>query len=326
VTEPDEFSEPMTAGVDIGGTKIALALVDGDGRIHDFYRRSTQPEQGHERMYEHISELLDRCKSDCHVPVRSLGIGIAGLVDRTQGILRSSPNLRWEDVSVVDELEERLGIPVAVANDVDAASWGEFLHGAGSDVDDLVCVFVGTGVGAGAISGEQLLDGCVASAMELGHITIVQDGRECTCPNTGCLEAYAGGWAIGERTRDAVRKQADRTNKLVELAGGNVDDISAKHLAERYRKGGSLAKQLVEETGQYLASGLINIITLLNPQALVLGGGVIEGIPDLRNMVRPEIDRRCFPTYSESVEIRKPKLDERSPVIGAAALAREQIR
>ncbi|MFQ5987783.1 MAG: ROK family protein, partial [Dehalococcoidia bacterium] len=189
---------------------------------------------------------------------------------------------------------------------------------------DLVVLFVGTGIGGGVVSGGRILEGCNNTLGELGHVTLVADGRKCRCPNLGCLEAYAGGWAIAERAREAVSANPGEGEALMSLAG-NVGNITAATVSQASRQNDPLAKRLVEETGQYLGAGVVGIVNAFNPCLLVLGGGVIEGLPELINMVE-EVTRKCaLKPNLEKLKIVKAALGGKAGVIGAAALARNKV-
>ena len=174
------------------------------------------------------------------------------------------------------------------------------------------------------ISGGQLLEGCNNTAGELGHTTLIAEGRRCHCPNLGCLEAYAGGWAIAERAKEAVSANPQEGEKLTTLAGG-VENITAATVSQAYRGGDPLSERLVEETGQYLAAGLVGIVNAFNPCLLVLGGGVIEGLPELIQIVEDIVRKRALRPSVEKLKIVKAGLGVRAGVIGAAALARRKI-
>ncbi|TET75770.1 MAG: ROK family protein, partial [Dehalococcoidia bacterium] len=165
-------SEIVTLGVDLGGTKIETALVDTAGRIVASYRHPTQLEQGPNGVIADVVTCVKACLSKAGMTAQGLGVGMAGQVDRS-GTVRFAPNLGWRNVPLQVRLEEALGMPVVVNNDVRAATWGEWQYGAGQKVDDLVCLFIGTGIGGGIVSGGQLLEGCNHTAGELGHIPIV---------------------------------------------------------------------------------------------------------------------------------------------------------
>jgi glucokinase len=224
-----------------------------------------------------------------------------------------------------EKLEERLKLPVVVTNDVRAAAVGEWRFGAGIGVDDLVVVFVGTGIGGGVISGGQLLHGCSHTAGELGHTTLIVDGRKCHCQNRGCLEAYAGGWAIAERAQEAVQAKPDAGKKMISLAG-NVEKITAAVVSQAYHDEDPLALQLFMETAHYLSSGLVSIVNAFNPCLLILGGGVIEGLPELIKIVEEEIKRRALRTSVENLNIVKGALGKESGIMGAVAFAQEIIQ
>jgi len=215
-------------------------------------------------------------------------------------------------------------MPVVAINDVRAATWGEWRYGSGRGVDDLVVLFVGTGIGGGVISGGNLIVGCSNTGGELGHITIVLDGRNCRCRNMGCLEAYAGGWAIAERAQEAVRADPKAGAFLVFLAG-SIEKITAATVSQAYRQGDHLARKLVRETAQYLAAGVVGIVNAFNPCLLALGGGVIDGLPELVHIVKKVTRRRALESAVEKLKVVKVSLGDDAGVIGAAALAHSKI-
>jgi len=214
-----DSDDSLTLGVDLGGTKIETSLVDSTGRIIASQRSPTRLEKGPDGIIMDIIACVNGCLGEASKSARALGVGMAGQIEKDSGIVRFSPNLGWHNVPLQARLEAALALPVMVTNDVRAATYGEWLYGAGQGVADLVCLFIGTGVGGGVVSGGKLLEGCNNTAGELGHTTIITDGRQCHCRNRGCLEAYAGGWAIAERAQDAVRSDPRAGQPLIELAG-----------------------------------------------------------------------------------------------------------
>lgn len=316
---------PLTAGLDVGASKTAACVLDREGSVRFFERRTTETSGSPDRVIDDLAALIERCRGEVPEPVRAVGVGAAGQVDRTEGILRASPNVDWDHVPVGRALSERLGIPVVVANDVDAATRGEAAHGAGTDTEHLLGVFVGTGVGVGAISDGRLITGCTASALEFGHVTVEADGRRCSCRNRGCLEAYVGGWALAERAREAAGRDPGRAGALVEEAG-SIEAVRGEHVAACFERDDGLAAELVEETAGYLAAGLVGMVNVLHPCVVVLGGGVIRGIPELVERVRKPVEERCFPVYAESLDVRRARLGERAAAVGAAVLARDRLR
>jgi len=319
-----ENSAVVTLGVDLGGTKIETALVDAAGHILVSHRHPTQFEKGPNGVIADVVTSVKTCLGEVDMTAQGLGVGVAGQVDRA-GTLRFAPNLGWRNVPLQVSLEKALGMPVVVNNDVRAATWGEWRHGAGQGIDDLVCLFVGTGIGGGIVSGGRLLEGCNHTAGELGHMTIVAGGRHCHCPNRGCLEAYAGGWAIAERAQEAAHVDPKAGQRLVTLAG-SIQQISAATVTQAYTDRDPLAHRLVEETAQYLAAGLVSIINAFNPCLIVLGGGVILGLPEYATIVERAVRENALPTAVEGLRIVIAALGDKAGVIGAAALARDKIR
>jgi glucokinase len=316
--------ETLTLGVDLGGSKVNIGLVDVGGRLLSAQKFSTHFDKEHERVIADVIAGIDRCLSKAGQEAKAVGIGIAAQVD-SRGVVQGSPNLGWRNVPLKKELEARIDVPVVVTNDVRAATWGEWRYGSGRGVNHLAVLFVGTGIGGGVISGEKILEGCTNTGGELGHTTIVYDGRQCHCPNKGCLEAYAGGWAIAERAQDAVNKMPKEGQHLTALVG-RVEKITAETVSQAYRQGDSLARRLVEETGQYLGAGVVSIVNAFNPCRVVLGGGVIEGIPDLVQIVEEFTRRKALAAAVEKLEIVKANLGGDAGVVGAAALAREVVK
>jgi len=315
------MNKTLTLGVDIGGTKLNIGLVDRSGHLLFSHKSMIHASKEPERVITDILTAIDRIRSKTGQEAKALGVGVAAQVDQ-KGVVRGSQNLGWRNVPLKKKLEKELGLPVTVINDVNAATLGEWRYGSGKDTNDLAVLFVGTGVGGGIITGGKLLSGCTNSGGELGHITIVYDGRKCHCPNMGCLEAYVGGWAIAERAQEAIRTTPKEGNHLLSLAD-SIENVTAATVSQAYREGDLLARKLVEDTGLYLAAGVVSIINIFNPCILVLGGGVIEGIPDLVRIVDDFIQNRALEYSVERLKIVKAALGSDAGVIGAAALAQD---
>ena len=313
-----------TLGVDLGGTKVETSLVDTTGQILASHGSPTEPERGPDGVIAGIIGCVNGCLGKASESARALGIGIAGQIEKDAGIVRFAPNLGWHNVPLQAKLEEALALPVTVTNDVRAAAYGEWLYGSGQGVDDLVCLFVGTGVGGGIISGGRLLEGCNNTGGELGHMTIVRDGRQCHCRNQGCLEAYAGGWAIGERAQEAVRNNPQAGEALIAVAGG-IERISAATVTAAHANGDPLAHSLVEETANFLAAGIVGIVNAFNPCLIVLGGGVIQGLPQYVSLVEHIVHLKALEAALEELRIVTTALGDKAGVIGVAALARHRL-
>lgn len=319
--------DDLALGIDLGGTKIALASVDAGGRVRARRRLETDAEAAPEAAIEGMVSRARELVAEATVPVRGLGVGAAGQVDAGRGVVRSSPNLpTWRDVPLAERLSEALDLPVAITNDASAIALAEHAHGAGQGGDDVAVVFVGTGVGGGVISGGRLIDGAHGYGGEIGHITLVAGGRRCTCGSHGCLEAYAGGWAIAERARDAVRHDPTAGETLLRLAAeaGAGERLTAATVARAAEAGDALARRLVVETGRLLGYGLVSVIHTFNPRRLLLGGTVIEGTPDLLPAAARVAREHVMDVFLEDLEIVPTELGAEAGVIGAARLARRR--
>ncbi|MCL7972008.1 MAG: ROK family protein [marine benthic group bacterium] len=312
-----------TVGVDLGGTKIHAALVDARGRVAASHRTGTDIEGGPSKAVADIVRCVHACAPDL-AEVGAVGVGVAGQVDTKKGIVRSAPNLGWSDFPLGERLEQVLGVPVAVENDVRAISWGVWRHGAGRDVDDLLVLFVGTGVGGGIVSGGLPITGDRGVAGEIGHSTLVQGGRLCTCGRRGCLEAYAGGWAIAARAREAVAEDPEAGQAILDAAGKG--EVTAVVVSQAAADGDPLAARLLDETARCLGSGLAGLVHVLNPRRIVLGGGVIDGNPHLVDIVESVVREQTIPIFSDRLEFRGSELGPQAGVIGAASLARRRLQ
>ncbi|MBI4202515.1 MAG: ROK family protein, partial [Chloroflexi bacterium] len=208
---------------------------------------------------------------------------------------------------------------------VQAATWGEWRLGAGEGFSDLVCLFVGTGIGGGLILDGKLYRGASGSAGELGHMVLYPGGRACMCGRRGCLEAYAGGWAIAARAREAVHGDKTAGRHLLTLAGGDAAAVTAALVSEAAHGGDALTKTLVRQVGDDLGLGVASVVNAFNPQRLVLGGGVIEGLPELAPVVREVVSRQALAPAAARVEVVKAGLGMYGGVIGAALIAHAAV-
>jgi glucokinase len=324
-------AEPWAVGVDLGGTKVEAALVDGRGRILARRKEATRMAAGPQGVAAQIAQLVGRLLETAGAPgaPRGLGVGVAGQVAADSGLVRFAPNLRWRDVPLKDMLQGPINLPVAVVNDVRAATWGEWLHGAGQGVDDLICLFVGTGIGGGVVSGGRLLSGCSNTAGELGHTTVLWGGPRCTCGHQGCLEALAGGWALARDARAVLATDPAAGTGLLsaaaELKGGPAgpEDVTAAAVSRAAQSGDPLARRLVDQVAQALIAGAVSLVNAFNPCRLILGGGVIEGLPELVDRVAAGVRQQALAAAASPLSVVRAQLHNEAGVIGEAALARQ---
>jgi glucokinase len=308
-------------GVDLGGTKIEVARVNKEGRLEQRTLIKTDVKGGPSAvMAEIVAAARDLRKTAATLP-EAVGVAVAGQIDEERGIVRFAPNLGWHDVPLAATLSSALEVPVILMNDVRAATWGEWLHGAGRECADLICVFAGTGIGGGVVSGGRMLTGCTNTAGEIGHMTIQLDGPPCTCRNTGCLEALAGGWAIAKAAKMAIKQDPAAGAYLLSLADGELDHVTTKLVAQAMEEGDPLAVRLINTAGRALTAGVVSLVNAFNPCRLILGGGVIEGVPELTDKIREGVMSSALTTAINRLEIVRAELRHDAGVIGMAAYA-----
>lgn len=321
-----EAATKLTVGVDIGGTKVEATLVDPEGRVIASCRRESGAHLEVAAIVQELAGCVEELREQAGGrEIGAAGMGVAGQIEPDTGVVLDSPNLRWKDVPIRALVQEALGVPVTVTNDVRAATWGEWKCGTGKDVSDLLCVFVGTGIGGGVIIGGRLLTGSTGVAGEVGHTVIDLHGPPCRCGNHGCLEAHAGGWAIGLRAQQAVEAGPEAGSALMALVQGDTAAITATTVAEAAHADDPLALRLVEETGEALGAGVVSLVNLFNPRLVILGGGVIEGLPELIGMVGESVQARTLPSHRAVVEVVGTQLGRYSGTVGAALMARELL-
>ena len=314
-------TDQWAVGVDLGGTKVKIAQVDGSGRVYRTVRFATRVEAGPDAICDDIIQAVLELTTEVDTPPLGVGVGVPGQISPDGQSVVFAPNLNWADIPLQAYLKNALNFQVSLTNDVRAATIGEWLHGSGRGHDDIVCLFVGTGIGGGIVSSGRLILGCSNNAGELGHVPVELHGRMCHCGNQGCLEAFAGGWAIAQRAQEAVASDPAAGARLLQLVNGRRDDIDGTHVARLFRRGDPLASRIVEETGVALGAGASGLVNAFNPCRLILGGGVIEGIPELVVRVEEEVQRRSLRAASSQLKIVRAALGSDAGVVGAAALA-----
>ncbi|CAN5239291.1 ROK family glucokinase [soil metagenome] len=303
-------------GVDVGGTKIAVGIVSADGELLDEVRQPTPHTS--KRLIEALAGAIQEVGNGHEVG--GVCLAVPGNILATENRVIYSPNLHAiESVALKDELEPRIGLPLTVENDANAAAWGEFRFGAGSDVDHLVFITLGTGVGGGVITHGVLMRGAQGAGGELGHTTIQATGPRCSCGNRGCLEAMASGTAIRRRAREvAIEKPGSALNRLASTREILGEDVT--RLAEG---GDEAALSVLEEAGVWLGIGLAGFVNVFNPEVVAIGGGVVEAGDLILNPARREIQLRARSPARDLAEIRVATLGAKSGILGAAALARD---
>lgn len=308
-------------GIDLGGTKILIALVDREtGEVLHHVKKKTKKDKGPKniikKMLEGIDELLEESGKTLD-DISSIGVGAAGQIDRQNGILIAAANLDCYDLNIKGILSEKFNIPVFVGNDVEIAAIGEQKFGAGKGCDDFVCVFVGTGVGSAIIKDGKIITGATGTAGEIGHIIVDLNGRQCSCGAHGCLEAYASRSAIERRIEGALKK-GRKSCILDYLETGK--SITSSMIQKSIEREDELVLQCVTEASEYLSGGIASIINFINPELVILGGGLIEAVDYFYQKTIKKARAKSLPVPAEKIEFKKAILGDYSGVIGAAFL------
>jgi glucokinase len=311
------LSDQCVAGIDIGGTKIALAVADLEGRVLEKTRFPARTgERGPHAIIEEALAGVERMLGGAGARLAAAGIGCGGPLDRRRGLILSPPNLPgWDEFPVVRIVEERLGVPALLDNDANAAALGEHRHGAGQGYRHLVYITQSTGIGGGVIVRGELVHGVCDGAGEVGHMTVLPDGPECGCGGRGCLEALCSGTGIARRARERLAGGAASS-----LSSLSPNEVTARAVAEAARAGDALASQVWDEMIHYLAVGVGNLFNVLAPEAVVIGGGVSEAGEQLFGPLRERVRGRVRMLPPEKINILQASLGGDSALHGAVIL------
>jgi glucokinase len=317
-----KIEEELAIGVDLGGSKIGIALVKKNGEIEKYIKIPTHAEQGMELTISRVKQGIYQIMKKKDLQINSIvgiGIGAPGPVDYKEGLIYCAPNLPgWKDVRLANIVKDEFQIPVIMENDANVAAWGEKIFGVAQGIDDMVCLSLGTGIGAGLILAGKIYHGKNNLAGEIGHIVVNKDGPRCSCGNYGCLEAYSSAAGIKNRVYSKINKlKAD--NQVLPLAS-DLYDISLVQIFEMARQGNNVVKDIVEEAIEYLGIGIATVINILNPEMIVLVGGLANEGEKLLNPLKEVVYKRAMISHLPDLKIVFGKLGDYAGVIGAAAL------
>ncbi len=312
----------LVAGVDLGGTKILTVLADHSGRVLARVKVPTGARHGQDYVINTIVDSVNEVmRQSGALPgvVRAVGVGAPGPLDQDRGIVFLAPNLGWRDVPLGALLGDRLGLPVWLENDANLAALGEHFCGAGRGEKHMVYITVSTGVGGGIVLDGRIYRGAGGGAGEIGHVTVAPGGPVCNCGNDGCLEAVASGTAIARRARAMV--DDGRGAGLLAIAGGDPERVSARTVSEAAAVGDAEAVALLRDAGRYLGLAVAGVINLLNPSAVVLGGGVMQSGAVHWDAMLEEVRRRALDSSLAAVRVTRGSLGGDAGALGAVALA-----
>jgi glucokinase len=311
-------------GIDIGGTKTNIGIIDETGQILQNKKVMTQvPGEDSidavKRIIETTKSLIDSIELENNI--ESIGIGVPGTVDRKNGTVLLAPNLGWKDIPVKKLFSEVFKKPIFVGQDTEAAALGEFLFGAGKGLNDIVCITVGTGVGCGLVIEGKLYKGKFFTAGEFGHTLVEKDGLQCNCGKTGCLEAYASGTAILKRFKMKVENGFDSSI----LQRKHISEIRTEDIFTEAKRGDKLALTVINDAIDYLSMGITNAVNLICPEAIILSGGIGA---EKELFIDPLIEKAYSLIYSllvDKVKITIAGLGVYAPLIGAAMLFKDPL-
>jgi glucokinase len=318
------MTNDVIAAIDIGGTKIALGLSDLEGRAALPFRRfPTDVGRGPHRILEQALDELGKMAGEARARVAAVGVGCGGPLNRRRGLILSPANLPgWDEFPIVELIRARLDVPLLLDNDANAAALAEHEYGAGRGAGNMVYMTISTGIGGGLIVGGRLIHGVGDAAGEVGHMIVEPNGTPCGCGSRGCLETICSGTSIARR---AAERLADGTRSSVLLEGGGLKDITAKAVADAARAGDALASEVWDETIEYLALGVGNVIAAFAPEAVVLGGGVSTAGEQLLGPLRRRVNESVKIAPVEEIRIVQAALGGDSGVYGALILGRQAL-
>ena len=312
----------LTIGIDVGGTKVAAGVVDEAGTVLAQVRRDTPAQDPLGTRNTIIGVAAELYAA--YPAAAAVGIGAAAWIDASRSIVLFAPNLAWRDEPLRRQVSEAVGLPTVVENDANAAAWAEFRYGAARDAEDsMIMITVGTGIGGAIVLNGELVRGTHGIAAELGHMLSVPDGHPCGCGRLGCLEQYASGRALVRFARAGARQEPERAQILLELAGGAVDNVAGHMITTAAQKGDAVSQDAFAQLGYWLGGAMADLVQILDPQVLVIGGGVI----DAGELLMGPTER----AYREALAVRgtlpvapllAAETGSAAGVIGAADLAR----
>lgn len=311
-------------GVDIGGTNLVVGAVRDDGlSVLGLHSEPTGASHGADHVIDRMVGMASQTIAETRAAeptadIVGVGIGSPGPLDTKAGIVILTPNLGWTNMPVRDRIADRLGLPASLDNDANCAMAGEWWVGAAQGARQAVTFTLGTGIGGGIVVDGKLVHGASDVAGEIGHITIETNGRRCGCGNDGCLEAYASGPAIARRTVEALAAGAESAITLI--LHGDLTQITAQTVYQAAAAGDPLALEVVQDTAKYLGVGVANLINILNPEVVVICGGVTHAGDRLFTPLRREVTRRAFRPAVQACRIVPGALPGTAGVVGAAKI------
>jgi glucokinase len=310
-----------TIGIDVGGTKVLGGVVTEAGEVLKTSRRDT-PREGGSALTQTIADVARELAAE--FDISAVGLSAAGFVSSDRKTMLATPNIAgWNGVQLDAELTSLINLPVVLENDANAAAWGERTFGAGKGKQNMLMVTVGTGVGGGIIVNGQLLRGAFGVAAEIGHLRVLPEGHLCGCGARGCFEQYASGNALLRHAREAIAASPDLARNLLARGDGTLEGLTGRAITEAAREGDQVAISAFNTTAQWLGAGIASLAVILDPECVVIGGGVVDAGEILLAPTRAAMERYMpFAGKHPYPEIIPATLGNEAGLVGAANLAR----
>lgn len=308
-------------GVDVGGTKVAAGLVNEHGRMGKYLRVPMNPCGDAENGFAAVAAALDELLSGSFRQAKKIGVCAPGPLDPAAGVVLNPPNVPcWRNFPLVGEIERRYGVTARLDNDANAAALAENIWGAGRGFGNVFYACIGTGIGTGIVFNGKIFHGRTGSAAEGGHVTIDYRGPTCNCGKRGCIEALASGTAIARRMREAIAANPSQAQKILTLVNGDTAAIRSETVAQAAAAGDPLARNIVDETLEFLAIWLGNIVDVLEPEVMILGGGVAEMLHQHFAGLQERMKNWCVNSRYAEIPLLPAHYGENSGIAGGGAL------
>ena len=305
---------------DVGGTRTRVALVDATGAIVVRHSAETLAREGRAAVMNRLADALEHVASERRTEIKGVGLSLASPVEPGTGVMYNPPNLgsEWHLFTPIPMLQERLSLPVYAENDATLGALGEHAFGAGRGCDNMVYMTVSTGIGGGIIIGGNLYTGTNGFGGEIGHMTIDQNGPLDNCGNVGCLEALASGTALARMAQERI--EAGERSVMLAFAGGDIKAVDARIVVQAAQQDDALAQSLMQEVGRSLASGIITLMHIFDPQLIVIGGGLGQNLDMFMPTIESEVKSRAMAHFQGEVPVAKSQLGDDVSLLGAATL------
>lgn len=309
-------------GIDLGGTNISAGIADENGNILVKASTPTMNGRDSEDILEDMAGLSRRLMEELNVTekdIEAIGIGLPGIIDKQKGVSVYANNLNFNNVNIVEEMQKKINLPCYIENDANCAAIGENVCGVAYGSENLIYITIGTGVGAGIIINGKVFDGSFGGGGEAGHMVIVAEGEECTCGRKGCWEAYASASALRREGRIAAAKYPN--SKIYDLVDGNIKLIDAKTVFDAADLGDEVAKDIIDRYIKYVAIGLVNLVNIFQPEAIIIGGGVCAQGDKVITPLKEILSERVYGGELKT-KICVATLGNDAGIVGAAMLGR----